>query len=131
MTLSVTDALCYMCCVLPMSVFHALFLLLCCSVSFSVSASLVQCPSSPFPCPFLSLLVSFFSHHRKAFPCGYRQLCLTCFQFSNQRRKDALPSSSNYKNPEKRPFSLSLRSQGQDTISHWNLWLGWRGTAVP
>lgn len=77
----------------------------------------------PIPLP-LSLSISYiFSHHRKAFiPGGCRLLCITFFWFRYQRRKDTLPSSSNYKNPE-RGLSILAYIARKGTVSHCNLWV--------
>lgn len=76
----------------------------------------------PIPLPFSLPFGFVFSHHRKAFPCCSRLLSITFFQFRNQRKKDTLPSSSNYKNPETKPFYLSLhRGPGQGTVPQCSL----------
>lgn len=95
----------------PCPILHALFLLLCCSVSSYVCLSCSV--YFQFPCLFLCLLVTF----------SPMLLCITFFWFRNQRKKDTLPSSSNYKNPDKRSFCLSLHSQGLGTVPHCNLWV--------
>lgn len=104
MVLSVRCSLCYaLSCMLCFYCFVVLsfFVCLSCSVYFQ------------FPCLFLCLLVTF----------SPVLLCITFFWLRNQRKKDTLPSSSNYKNPDKRSFYLSLHSQKLGTVPHCNLWV--------
>lgn len=59
------------------------------SIAFLLCVSFSFCSlhflSSPLP---LSLPIgSIFSHHTPAFPCNCRLLCITFFQFRNQRKK--------------------------------------------
>lgn len=74
-----------------------IFVALCQSWSLYVCCLLVQCPSSAFLYPFLCQLIPFSPTTERHSHVAVG--CIIFFQFINQRRKDALLSSSSYKNP--------------------------------
>lgn len=97
-------------------------LLLCVSVSFSFYVYLfVHCTSSPVPCPFLCLLAPFSPTTHRLSRATVDCSASHSSNSGTREKKDVLPSSSNYKNPEMRPFYLSLQSQGQGTVPQWHL----------
>lgn len=96
-------------------------LLLCIFLCLSVSTSLVQCPSSPFPCPFLCLLVPFSPITERD---SHIAIDSSVSHSSNSVTRDKRMLCSLapvIKNPEKSSFCLSFHSYGQNGVLHWNL----------
>lgn len=102
--------------------FFCLYLFLC------LLSSLV--PFSPlFPEPFS--VPSVFSHHRWAFPGGWRLLYVTLFQFSIQRRKDTLLPALLIKAQGEGLSPLAYLDRNMALFASGISELSWRGTSAP